>query len=62
MPRQQIRIRTADGEEILDADRVLIEGDKYVILNGDDEIRRNPCADIIPDGESSGIETIFSRS
>jgi len=62
MPRQQIRIRTADGEEILDADRVLIESGEYVVLNGDTEIRRIPCVDIIPDGESSGIETIFSRS
>ena len=62
MPRQQIRIRTAGGEEILDADRVLILDGAYVILNGYEEIRRIPCVDIVQDGESSGIETIFSRS
>ena len=61
-PRQQIQIRTADGEQTLDADRVLIIDGEYVILNGDEEIRRIPCAEIVQEGESSGIETVFSRS
>jgi len=62
MPRQQIQIRTKSGEEILDADRVLIIDGEYVILNGDEEIRRIPCAEIVQEGESSGIETVISRS
>jgi len=60
--KQQIRIITASGSEILDADRILIENGEYVILNGDTEICRIPCADIVQDGEHSGIETIYSRS
>ena len=62
MTKQQIRITMTSGVETLDADRTLIENGEYVILNGEEEIRRIPCADIVPDGEHSGIETIYSRS
>ena len=62
MTKQQIRITTASGTETLDADRILIENGEYVILNGDDEVRRIPCTDIVQGGEHSGIETIYSRS
>ena len=62
MTKQQIRITTAMGIETLDADRILIVSGEYVILNGDEEIRRIPCADIVQAGESGGIETIYSRS
>ena len=60
--KQLIRIHTAAGAEEIDADRYRIENGEYVLLRGDEEIRRILCADIIREGESSGIETIFSRS
>ena len=58
---QIIRIHTAAGVEEIDADRYRIENDEYVLLRGDEEIRRIPCAEIVQEGESSGIETVFSR-
>jgi hypothetical protein len=62
MTKQQIRVTTASGSETLDADRILIESEEYVILNGQVEVRRIAIADIVAEGESSGIETIYSRS
>ena len=60
--KQIIRIYTTTGVEEIDADRLLIENGEYVLLRGDEEIRRIPCAEIVQEGESSGIETIYSRS
>jgi hypothetical protein len=60
--KQIIRLTTPEGTEDLDADRVLIESEEYVILNGQVEVRRIAIADIVAEGESSGIETIYSRS
>ena len=60
--KQLICIHTAAGVEEIDADRLLIENGEYVLLRGDEEIRRIPCAEIVQEGESSGIETVFSRS
>jgi len=61
--KQIIRIHTATGVEEIDADRLIVEGDEYVLLRGDEEIRRVSIADIVSDGEGmNGIETIYSRS
>ena len=60
--KQLIRIHTSSGTDEIDADRYRIENDEYVLLRGDEEIRRIPCAEIVQEGESSGIETVFSRS
>ena len=60
--KQIIRIRTAAGVEEIDADRLIVQSGEYVLLRGDEEIRRIPCAEIVQEGESSGIETVFSRS
>jgi len=57
-----MQVHTAAGVEEIAADRLLVQSDEYILLRGDEEIRRIPCADIVQDGESSGIETIFSRS
>lgn len=62
MRKQQIRITTASGAETLDADRVQIEGGEYILSLGNTEVRRVAIADIVQDGEHSGIETIYSRS
>ena len=60
--KQIIRIRTVAGIEEIDADRLIVQSGEYILLRGDEEIRRIPCAEIVQEGESSGIETIFSRS
>ena len=61
--KQIIRIYTATGVEEIDADRVLVQNAEYVLLRGDEEIRRVKIADIVSDGEGmNGIETIYSRS
>jgi hypothetical protein len=61
--KQIMRVHTAAGVEEIDADRLIVEGDEYVLLRGDEEIRRVPIADIVSDGEGmNGIETIYSRS
>jgi len=63
-----MRIHTAAGVEDLDADRLIVQGDEYVLLRGEDEVRRVPIADILtgidPETgeERGGIETIYSRS
>ena len=61
--KQIMRIHTANGVEEIDADRLIVEGDEYVLFRGDAEVRRVPIADIVSDGEGmNGIETIYSRS
>jgi len=66
--KQIMRVHTAAGVEEIDADRLLVQGDEYVLLRGEDEVRRVPNADILtgidPETgeERGGIETIYSRS
>lgn len=61
--KQIMRIHTANGVEEIDADRLIVQGDEYVLFQGEGEIRRVPIADIVSDGEGmNGIETIYSRS
>ena len=66
--KQIMRIHTANGVEEIDADRLIVEGDEYVLFQGDAEVRRVPIADILsgtdPETgeEAGGIETIYSRS
>lgn len=61
--KQIMRVHTAAGVEEIDADRLLVQNDEYVFLNGNEEIRRVSIADIVSDGEGmNGIETIYSRS
>ena len=61
--KQIMRIHTANGVEEIDADRLIVEGDEYVLFQGEEEIRRVKIADIVSDGEGmNGIETIYSRS
>ena len=69
MTRKQImRIHTAAGVEEIDADRLQVQGDDYILLRGDKEVRRVPIADILSETdpetgeERGGIETIYSRS
>ena len=69
MTRKQImRVHTAAGVEEIDADRLIVEGDEYVLLQGEEEVRRVPIADIVSETdpetgeERGGIETIYSRS
>jgi len=63
-----MRIHTTAGVEEIDADRLIVEGDEYVLFQGDAEVRRVPIADILSEtdpetGEDAGgIETIYSRS
>ena len=66
--KQIMRIHTAAGVEDIDADRLLVQGDEYVLLQGEKEIRRVPIADILSETdpgtgeEAGGIETVYSRS
>jgi len=66
--KQIMRIHTAAGTEDIDADRLLIENDEYILFRGDDEVRRVPISDVISEidsetGEETGdIETVYSRS
>ena len=66
--KQIMRIHTAAGVEEIDADRLLVQNDEYVLFRGEDEIRRVPIADILSETdpetgeERGGIETIYSRS
>ncbi len=69
MTRKQImRVHTAAGVEEIDADRLIVEGDEYVLFRGEEEVRRVPIADIVSETdpetgeERGGIETIYSRS
>jgi len=61
--KQIMRVHTAAGVEEIDADRLIVQGDEYVLFQGEEEVRRVPIADIVSDGEGmNGIETIYSRS
>ena len=61
--KQIMRIHTTAGVEEIDADRLIVEGDEYVLFQGEEEVRRVSIADIVSDGEGmNGIETIYSRS
>jgi hypothetical protein len=66
--KQIMRIHTANGVEEIDADRLIVEGDEYVLFQGEEEVRRVPIADIVSETdpetgeEAGGIETIYSRS
>lgn len=66
--KQIMRIHTAAGAEEVDADRLLVENDEYVLFRGDEEIRRIRIDEILvgtdPETgeETGGIETIYSRS
>ena len=66
--KQIMRVHTAAGVEDIDADRLLVQGDEYVLFRGEDEVRRVPIADILSETdpetgeERGGIETIYSRS
>ena len=69
MTGQQImRVHTAVGAEEIDADRLLVQNDEYVLFRGEEEIRRVKIADIViatdPETgeEIGGIETVYSRS
>jgi hypothetical protein len=57
-----MRIHTAAGVEEIDADRLIVEGDEYVLFRGEEEVRRVSIADIVQSEEHGGIETIYSRS
>ena len=66
--KQIMRISTVAGTEDLSADRLIVEGDEYVLFLGDVEVRRVKMADILHEtdpetGEDrGGIVTIYSRS
>ena len=66
--KQRMRIHTAAGVEEIDADRLIVEGDEYVLFQGEEEVRRVSIADILSEtdpetGEDrGGIVTIYSRS
>lgn len=66
--KQIMRIHTAAGVEEIDADRLIVEGDEYVLFQGEEEVRRVSIADILSETdpetgeERGGIETIYSRS
>ena len=66
--KQIMRIHTTAGVEEIDADRLIVEGDEYVLFRGEEEIRRVPIADILSETdpetgeEAGGIETVYSRS
>ena len=66
--KQIMRIHTAAGVDILDADRLIVEGDEYVLFQREEEVRRVPIADILSEtdpetGEGAGgIKTVYSRS
>ncbi len=65
---QIIRITTKNGTEDVDADRVQVEGEEYVLLLGEVEVRRVPISDVVTEidpetGEGlGGIQTAYSRS
>ena len=66
--KQIMRIHTAAGVEDIDADRLIVEGDEYVLFRGEEEVRRVKIADVLhdtdlaPGEERGGIVTIYSRS
>ena len=66
--KQIMRIHTTAGIEEIDADRLIVEGDEYVLYRGEEEVRRVSIADILSETdpetgeETGGIETVYSRS
>ena len=66
--KQIMRIHTTAGVEEIDADRLIVQGDEYILLQGEVEVRRVKMADILHEtdpetGEDrGGIMTIYSRS
>ena len=66
--KQIMRIHTAAGVEEIDAERLIVQGDEYVLFRGDAEVRRVSIADILSETdpetgeEAGGIVTIYSRS
>jgi hypothetical protein len=66
--KQVMRIHTANGVEEIDADRLIVQGDEYVLFQGEEEIRRVKIADVLhdtdldPGEDCGGIVTIYSRS
>ena len=66
--KQIMRIHTAAGVEEIDADRLIVEGDEYILFRGEEEIRRVSITDILSETdpetgeEAGGIETVYSRS
>ena len=60
--KQIMRIHTAAGVEEIDADRLLVQNDEYVLFRGEEEVRRVPIADIVQSEEHGGTETIYSRN
>lgn len=66
--KQIMRVHAAGGAEDIDADRLLVQNDEYVLFRGEEEIRRVKIADIViatdPETgeEIGGIETVYSRS
>ena len=66
--KQIMRIHTTAGVEEIDADRLLVQNDEYVLFRGEEEIRRVPIADILSETdpetgeEAGGIVTVYSRS
>ena len=66
--KQIMRIHTANGVEDIDADRLLVQGDEYILFRGEEEVMRVPIADILSETdpetgeEAGGIETVYSRS
>ena len=63
-----MRIHTTAGVEEIDADRLIVEGDEYVLFRGEEEVRHVKIADILSETdpetgeEAGGIKTIYSRS
>ena len=60
--KQIMRVHTAAGVEEIDADRLLVQNDEYVLFRGEEEVRRVPIADIVQSEEHGGTETIYSRN
>jgi len=66
--KQIMRIHTAAGVEEIVADRLLVQEDEYILLQGEEEVRRVPIADIqsetdpVTGEETGGIKTIYSLS
>ena len=66
--KQIMRIHTANGVEEIDADRLIVQGEEYILFRGEEEVRRVPSADIIWETdpvtgeEAGGSETVYSRS
>jgi hypothetical protein len=66
--KQIMRIHTAAGVEEIDADRLQVQEDEYILFLGEEEVRRVLIADVLSETdpetgeETGGIETIYSRS